>query len=275
MVERKTPRNGVWIGSQDGLTIRCFEVETGPGHLGERAEREMPRGMECHWHKQMPTCVSESDPVETNGDTSRRKIEGEPQGMKRIGLHHGTRIRRNSFRAFTGVGRSPPFPHCPTRRSNFGRLLTGTWLQLPWSGTAADLSVEPSASTSREEEVKERMAVVPLAGHPRAAGAPAARGSRSAWPPRRIRDGKHKSNPRAKLRSIRRRTRRRAAAASACVSPTRWKASGGFRFPNRETGRNQNCISNRATTPIFGVGGTRNIAIFLERGLLVFSMWRL
>ena len=35
------------------------------------------------------------------------------------------------------------------------------------------------------------------------AGAPAARGSRSAWPPRRIRDGTYESNPRAKLRSIR------------------------------------------------------------------------
>ena len=53
-------------------------------------------------------------------------------------------------------------------------------------------------------------AAVPLAGPPRAAGAPAARGSRSAWPSRRIRDGTHKSNLRAKLRSIRRRSRRRA-----------------------------------------------------------------
>ena len=51
---------------------------------------------------QAPAFVSNPVPVETNGDTSRRKIEGRPRGMKRIGLHHGTRIRRNSFRAFTG-----------------------------------------------------------------------------------------------------------------------------------------------------------------------------
>ena len=58
-------------------------------------------------------------------------------------------------------------------------------------------------TSSASSVVKERLAAVPLAGRPRAAGAPAARGSRSAWPPRRIRDGKHKSNPRARLRSIR------------------------------------------------------------------------
>ena len=65
-------------------------------------------------------------------------------------------------------------------------------------------ALKPDQVTSSASSiVKERMAAVPLAGLPRAAGAPAARGSRSAWPPRRIRDGTPQSNPRAKLRSIR------------------------------------------------------------------------
>ena len=33
MVGWKTPRSGRWIGSRDGLTIRCLGVETGPRHL--------------------------------------------------------------------------------------------------------------------------------------------------------------------------------------------------------------------------------------------------
>ena len=73
----------------------------------------------------------------------------------------------------------------------------------PIAGFAGPRVEQRSVETGPEHLVcvfhcQRASAAVPLAGRPRAAGAPAARGSRSAWPPRRIRDGTHRSNPRAK-----------------------------------------------------------------------------
>jgi len=86
-------------------------------------------------------------------------------------------------------------------RSRAERPCAGCGLRGPAGDQGA---LKPDQVTSSAPSVvKERSAAVPLAGPPRAAGVPAARGSRSAWPPRRIRDGTHESNPRARLRSIR------------------------------------------------------------------------
>ena len=88
-------------------------------------------------------------------------------------------------------------------------------------------ALKPDQVTSSASSiVKERMAAVPLAGPPRAAGAPVARGSRSAWPPRRIRDGLDESKRRAKRRSD--------AAAGACAAAHALPRIPSFRRPETQ-----------------------------------------
>ena len=141
-----------------GLTIRCFEVETGPSHLGEKKKKDANK----EWGG--PGCPARR----SNGAAyfpATRATNRKP--------------RSRAERPCDGCGLAGP------RRVDHGAL-------------------KPDQITSSASSiVKERLAAVPLAGPPRAAGVPAARGSRSAWPPRRIRDGTPQSNPRAKLRSIR------------------------------------------------------------------------
>ena len=121
---------------------------------------------------------------------------------ERSGHERKTQTRNGAVRVDRREGRTGRRTSLP-QGLRTGSLVAARNGPAPVAGFAGPRAIrgalKPDQVTSSASSiVKERMAAVPLAGRPRAVGAPAARGSRSAWPPRRIRDGTHRSNPRAK-----------------------------------------------------------------------------